>query len=445
MLKQRSNFITALLLVIVLVMSSIYVESIVVQASTRTEITKKVTTLENTIKQLKAKKKAAVKKENAAKKGTTAIYGDIVSNNPFIVRVSLFYENTYYWVTNPNNLSRLFTIATGYVIPTGSYRYYNGIPCVECKAKKVTSTSYSIQSKIDEKNEKLKEYKTALKDKVVLESITLYKGKSKKIPRSWRYSGKYNTIKWKSSNSKVASVDKNGKVTAKKAGTVTITATASASGKKTTCKVKVKTPCKSITFEQSKYTFKNSDLDSNSMVSIKLNMKPASAEEEITVTSSDPYVAQFVKEKNGVCWFSIYGEGTTTITAKSSTGKKATCKLTYSNKIESITFEQEVYSYLETDGYITLYLNINPEYYNDKIYIESSNERIMYYNGLEEVKNNGVVQIAVYMYICDSGTSTVTARTESGLSTTCTLNIEEVKENIETNYDNLDEEFDESY
>lgn len=46
------------------------------------------------------------------------------------------------------------------------------------------------------------------------------------------------TVKWKSSNKKIASVSKKGVVTAKKTGTVTITATCN--GKKATCKVKVK-------------------------------------------------------------------------------------------------------------------------------------------------------------------------------------------------------------
>lgn len=47
------------------------------------------------------------------------------------------------------------------------------------------------------------------------------------------------SITWKSSNKKVATVDKNGKVTAKKKGTCTITAVTS-NGKKAKCKITVK-------------------------------------------------------------------------------------------------------------------------------------------------------------------------------------------------------------
>lgn len=56
-------------------------------------------------------------------------------------------------------------------------------------------------------------------------------------------------ITWSSSNTKVASVDKNGKVTGKKAGSATITATLT-DGSKATCKVSVK----NNTYKNSKLT-----------------------------------------------------------------------------------------------------------------------------------------------------------------------------------------------
>lgn len=66
-------------------------------------------------------------------------------------------------------------------------------------------------------------------------SIIVTKGFSQKLS-TVNASGK---VKWSSSNKKVAVVDKNGKVTGKKAGSATITATLS-NGSKATCKVSVK-------------------------------------------------------------------------------------------------------------------------------------------------------------------------------------------------------------
>lgn len=66
-------------------------------------------------------------------------------------------------------------------------------------------------------------------------NIIVTKGFSQKLS-TVNASGK---VKWTSSNKKVATVDKNGKVTGKKAGSATITATLS-DGSKATCKVSVK-------------------------------------------------------------------------------------------------------------------------------------------------------------------------------------------------------------
>lgn len=69
-------------------------------------------------------------------------------------------------------------------------------------------------------------------------SVTIYKKCSVKLVASVQ--GKKKSIKWKSSNSSIASVSSKGKVTGKKAGKATITARAN--GVKATCKITVKNP-----------------------------------------------------------------------------------------------------------------------------------------------------------------------------------------------------------
>ena len=76
--------------------------------------------------------------------------------------------------------------------------------------------------------------KAANKVKLNKSKVTLYVGKTTTL----KVKGTSKKVTWSSSNKKVATVNKKGKVTAKKKGTATITA--KASGKKYKCKVTVK-------------------------------------------------------------------------------------------------------------------------------------------------------------------------------------------------------------
>lgn len=78
--------------------------------------------------------------------------------------------------------------------------------------------------------------------------VTLYKGRSCLL----RVNGTKAVPTWKSSNKKIATVTKNGKVTAKSAGTAKITATLF--GRKMTCTVTVKNPISAKQKMAQKYT-----------------------------------------------------------------------------------------------------------------------------------------------------------------------------------------------
>ncbi len=84
-------------------------------------------------------------------------------------------------------------------------------------------------NKIEAKSLKMSKTKVTLKPKGTLQLNVTFKPKNVTDQM----------ITWKSSNSKVATVDKNGKVTAKKKGTCVITAISS-NGKKAKCKITVK-------------------------------------------------------------------------------------------------------------------------------------------------------------------------------------------------------------
>lgn len=110
----------------------------------------------------------------------------------------------------------------------------NGTANITITSKKNTKTKVTIKVTVGTPVTKVKLNKTKL-NLVVKQSQTLKATVTPKKPSNKK-------IVWKSSNEKIATV-KNGKVTAKKTGTVKITAEAAdGSGKKATCTVKVSKP-----------------------------------------------------------------------------------------------------------------------------------------------------------------------------------------------------------
>ena len=128
------------------------------------------------------------------------------------------------------------------------------------------------------------------------------------------------TITWSSNNTSVATVS-NGKVTAKAAGIATITAKSN-NGKYDTCKVTVKNPVVEVT---------GVSLDKNSLslevgdtYMLTATVIPSNATDKtITWSSSNSAVATVNQEGN----VTAKDTGIATITAKSNSGKLATCKV----------------------------------------------------------------------------------------------------------------------
>lgn len=124
---------------------------------------------------------------------------------------------------------------------------------------------------------------------------------------------------YKSSNTKVATVNSKGKITAKKAGKTTITVTMK-SGATASCKVTVqkeKVSTKKLTLSAKSVTLKK-----GKSITVTVSRNPVTATEKITWTTSDKKVAVV---KNGK--ITAKKAGKATITVRTSNGKKATCKV----------------------------------------------------------------------------------------------------------------------
>ncbi len=151
-------------------------------------------------------------------------------------------------------------------------------------------------------------------------SLTLTKGKTYTLKTT--VTGTNKAVTWSSSNSSVASVDKNGKVTAKAKGTATITA--KVDGVSASCKVTVNEPAKTtIKLNKTKVT-----LGAGEPCTLKATVNPA---QKVTWTSSNPKLVKV--DSNGKLtvtkdifnYFEV--EQTVKITAKAGNAT-ATCTVT---------------------------------------------------------------------------------------------------------------------
>ena len=132
--------------------------------------------------------------------------------------------------------------------------------------------------------------------------------------------GTKKSVKWSSSNKKIATINSKGKVTAKKKGTVTITA--KVGSKKYKCKIKVETP---------KINKTRKTLYINNTYTLKIS----GTSQQIKWSSSNKDVAT-VNKKGKV---TAKKAGTATITAKIGSTKYK-CKISVVNNANSITVGQ---------------------------------------------------------------------------------------------------------
>ncbi len=248
---------------------------------------------------------------------------------------------------------------------------------------------------------KVQKPKVATKKVAISPSSTVvYKGHTKTLKASVSPSNAtYRKVTWSSSNTKIATVNSKGKVTAKKAGTVTITAEVKSANKKATCKITVKNPTIRLTsISKTVYV--------DDTYTLKATVAPSS--ETVTWSSSNTKIAA-VNSKGKV---TAKKAGTATITAKiKGTSIKKTCKITVKEK--SLKLSDDKISIYVGDTK-TLKATSTPS--NEKILWSSSNTKIA------TVNSSGKVTAK------KAGTATITAKIkDTNIKKTCEVAVKNVE------------------
>ena len=223
------------------------------------------------------------------------------------------------------------------------------------------------------------------------------------------------SVTWTSSNTSVATVDANGKVTAVANGTATITAkTNDGSNLSAICTVTVDIPiiATSISLNKTSLTFTTK----NQTATLTATVLPSNAtNKSVTWTSSKTSVATV--DSNGKV--TAVANGTATITAKTNDGSNlsATCKVTVDIPIiaTSISFDKTSLTFTAANQTATLAATVLPSNATNKSVTWTSNK-----TSVATVDSNGKVTAVA------NGSATITAKTNDGsnLTATCKVSVD---------------------
>ena len=245
------------------------------------------------------------------------------------------------------------------------------------------------------------------------ETLALIKGNGETLTPTFLPEGTADSVMWSSSNTSVATVDANGKVTGVGVGTATITVTTVSGNKTATCAVTVSpVAVTGVSLDKAAAEIKIGGTET-----LTATVAPNNATyQTVTWSSSDTSVATV--DENGVV--TGVGAGTATITATATNGtdaatddKTATCEITVLLiSVESVTLDRSSAT-INKDATLTLTATVTPEDARNKTVTWSSSN-----NSVATVDENGVVTgVGV-------GTATITvAATDGNKTATCDVTV----------------------
>ena len=215
------------------------------------------------------------------------------------------------------------------------------------------------------------------------------------------------TVTWSSNNETVATVDNNGKVTAKAAGEAIITA--KAGDKTATCTVtvaKADVAVESVTLDKTSL-----DLKVGNNATLKATVEPQNATNNtVTWSSSNP---EFVTVANGTV--TAVSAGTATITVTTADGNhKATCTVTVIPKTVQV-------SGIQVQGSASVYVGGSTKLTATVTPTNATNQKVTWSSNNESVATVGTDGTVTAV---SAGTATITVTTEDGQKTAaCTVTV----------------------
>ena len=225
------------------------------------------------------------------------------------------------------------------------------------------------------------------------------------------------SIKWSSNNEAVATVDANGTVTAKSAGTAVITAT-STNGKSAGCTVTVEK--KQIPVTEVRLSESTVGIVEGSTYKLTATVLPENTTDSKNVSWSSNNEAVATVDANGTV--TAKSAGTAVITATSTNGKSAGCTVTVSRKeipITEISLDKSSATLTEGET-TTLVATVLPENttYGKSVKWSSSNVAV------------ATVDLMGKVTAKSAGTAIITATSENGKTASCTITVNKKDTNI---------------
>ena len=247
-------------------------------------------------------------------------------------------------------------------------------------------------------------------------SITIEKGKTQALSATIAPSNAENKrVAWSSSNTSVATVDKNGIVTAKANGTATITVKTYDGGKTAACAVTVKTSVTGVTLNKT-----SADIVKGKTLQLTATINPNTASnKDKTWTSSNTNIATV--SSSGLVTAKAVGSANITVKTNDG-GKTAVCKVTVKPAVVNVSSVSLDKTSLKLAAGMneTLSATVSPSNAtNKKVTWSSSNAKVARVDG-----SGKVTAVA-------EGTATITAKTADGNKTKkCSVTVVKTAVNV---------------